>query len=71
MAALGGGSIGTTDSQGILNGLAGGNANGSAGGSALHLGIGVGELGSPNLSLNAQHQVAGLAHTEHNMPSRA
>ena len=42
LAALGGGSAGTTDSQAILNGLAGGDANASAGGSALQLGIGVG-----------------------------
>ena len=73
MALMGGGSIGSpTNSQGLLAGLAGGNANGSAGGSALQLGIGVGTLGSPNLStVGAQQMIPGMAHTEHNMPSRA
>ena len=41
MALMGGGSV-DTNSQGILNNLAGGNANVSAGGSAMPLGIGVG-----------------------------
>ena len=52
MLGGGGGSVGT-ESQGLLAGLAGVAANVSAGGSAMPLGIGVGTLGSPDLSNGA------------------